>query len=79
MARDDDPQDRPTTIPWKLIGFGVVVVVTLLFVLQNREPARVEFLFFETETRQWVNLLIAVVLGVLLDRLFLTWWRRRRD
>jgi uncharacterized integral membrane protein len=64
-------------IPWKLVGLIVLAAIALLFVLQNRNRAPVQFLFFEINSRQWVNIVVAIVVGVLLDRLFLGWWRRR--
>ncbi len=65
--------------PWRLIGLATVVVVAALFVLQNRERMPVDFLFFEINSRQWVNIAVAIGLGVVLDRLFIGWRRRRRS
>ena len=48
-----------------------------IFVLQNRERKSVDFLVFEINSRQWVNIAVAIALGVALDRLFLSWWHRR--
>jgi hypothetical protein len=38
----------------------------------------VNFLFFEVNSRQWVNLLVAVALGVIADRLFIGMRKLRR-
>jgi hypothetical protein len=65
--------------PWRLIVLVGVAVVAVLFVLQNRERKSVDFLFFEINSRQWVNIAVAIAIGVILDRLFLGWWRRRRN
>lgn len=70
--------DQPSVVPWKLIGMLVLAGVALLFVLQNRDRMPVEFLFWEINSRQWVNIAIAIAIGVALDRLFLGWWRRRK-
>lgn len=78
MSNDEQGIDPERGTPWKLIGFVVLAVVCVVFVLQNRERSTVDFLFFEFESRQWVNLAVAVLLGVVLDRLFLGWWRRGR-
>ena len=64
--------------PIGLIAFGIVTIVTVLFVLQNRERTDIDFLFFELRSRTWFAIAISIALGVLLDRLFLLWWRRRR-
>lgn len=80
MARDDthDGANQSSGPPLKFIGFVVVAAICLVFVLQNRERKSVDFLFFELNSRQWVNIAVAIALGVVLDRLFLGWWRRRR-
>ena len=82
MNKYDDqrqsPQEKSPT-PWRLITFVAIGVVTLIFILQNRERTSIDFLVVELRARTWVALLIAVALGVVLDRLFTGWWRRRRQ
>jgi hypothetical protein len=63
--------------PIKLIAFLIIAALTVIFVFQNREKHAIDFLFFEVNTRTWFALAVAVVLGVILDRLFISWWRRR--
>jgi uncharacterized integral membrane protein len=75
--RSSEPQPKAET-PWRLINFAVIAVVTVIFILQNRERTNIDFLFIEFKARVWTSLLIALVLGVILDRLFQGWWRRRR-
>jgi len=65
-------------IHWRLIGFVVAAVLAVIFVLSNRDEVSIGFLFFETNTRQWVSLVVAFVLGALSDRLFIGVRRRRR-
>ncbi len=85
MARDEDFDDVEVSAgrngpPIYLILFLVVAIVTAVFIAQNRERTNVEFLFFDFNSRRWTMILIAIALGVLLDRLILMWWRRaRRD
>lgn len=74
--RTSEPEQKDT--PWRLIIFGVIAIVTVIFILQNRERTNIDFLFFEVKARVWTSMLIAIVLGVILDRLFLSWWRRRK-
>ena len=64
--------------PVKLIAFVVVAALAVVFVFQNRERHQIDFLFFELNTRTWTALVAALVLGVVLDRLFISWWRRTR-
>lgn len=61
-----------------LIGLGVVIALFVVFFLQNSEQLTIDFLFFEKRTTIRWSLLIAVVLGVLVDRIFSIWWRRRK-
>lgn len=63
----------------KLIAFIVLVGIAVTFVLQNRDRKSVDFLVFEINSRQWVNIAVAIAIGVVLDRLFLGWWRRRKN
>jgi uncharacterized integral membrane protein len=72
------PAPESRNIPWKLIGFMVSALVIVLFVLQNRTRMNVNFLFFEVNSRQWVNLLVAVALGVIADRSFIGMRKLRR-
>ena len=66
-------------------GPGLFLILTILvaaiaavFVVQNRERTQIEFLFFDFSSRIWTAIAIAMALGILLDRLFLAWWRRAR-
>ena len=61
-----------------LIALAVVVVLFVVFFLQNSEHLKIDFLFFEKDTTIRWSLLVAVVLGVLFDRIFTIWWRRRK-
>lgn len=66
--------------PIFLILLIVVAIATAVFIAQNRERTKIEFLFFDFNARVWTAIVIALLLGVLLDRLILMWWRRaRRD
>ena len=62
-----------------LIGLIVVAVIALVFVLQNGNEADIDFLFFDVQSPVWIAIAIAIGVGVLLDRLFIAWWRRRRS
>ena len=61
-----------------LISGLVIVVLSVIFFLQNSEKVSIDFLVFEKITTIRWSILMAVVLGVLVDRLFSIWWRRRR-
>ena len=61
-----------------LIAGLIIAALSLVFFLQNGEKVAIDFLFVEkTTTIRW-SILMAVVLGILLDRLVSIWWRRRK-
>jgi uncharacterized integral membrane protein len=77
-TKDQQQGTEKRDIPWKLVSFIVLVAVVAIFVLQNRDRMPLNFLFFEINSRQWANLIVAVAFGVGLDRLFIGWRKRRR-
>lgn len=76
-----DPQPGPSgrngPVVW-LILFLVVAIGTAIFILQNGERVPAEFLWFDRSIKLWVAIVVSIGLGVVLDRLILTWWRRGR-
>ena len=80
-AEEYDPQPGPAGRSgpsiWLLL-FGVVAIGTAIFILQNGEEVAAEFLWFDRDIKLWVAIVASVGLGILLDRLILTWWRRSR-
>lgn len=60
-----------------LILFLIVIGLATVFFLQNSEQVALDFLVFEKVTTIRWSILMAVVLGILLDRVFSIWWRRR--
>lgn len=82
MARDDDQELEPAAgrngPPVFLILLILVAAVTAVFIAQNRERTNIEFLFLDFNSRVWTAIVISLLLGVLLDRLILMWWRRAR-
>ena len=60
-----------------LIVFAIVLALAIVFFLQNSEATTIDFLFFEERTTIRWSILMALVLGAVLDRLFAIWWRRR--
>lgn len=81
-SHDDAPQSgqrggRSAPSVW-LVLFGVVALGTAIFILQNGEPVPAEFLWFDAEIKLWVAIIASICLGIVLDRLILTWWRRSR-
>jgi uncharacterized integral membrane protein len=71
----EEQRSRTTT----LVILVVLVAVAVTFIVQNSDKATIRFLFISVTTRIWAGFLIALALGVLLDRLFTMWWRRRQQ
>ena len=61
-----------------LIALIVLAILAVVFVLQNGDRADVNFLFFDIGAAVWVAIAISIGVGIVLDRLFIAWWRRRR-
>lgn len=64
---------------FSLIALGVVVVLAVIFFMQNGELTTIDFWIFEKRTTIRWSILMAIAFGVLGDRLFSMWWRRKRD
>ncbi|HRE00593.1 MAG TPA: hypothetical protein PLV68_04800 [Ilumatobacteraceae bacterium] len=62
-----------------LIAFAVVAIVSVVLFFRNGDPNTIDFLIFEWRTTVRFSILIAVALGIVLNRLFSIWWRRRRN
>ena len=60
------------------IALAVVVALAVIFFLQNSEPVFIDFWVFEKKTTIRWSILMSVLLGVLLDRIFTIAWRRRK-
>ena len=56
-----EPIREGSTTKWVVLA--VLAVLILFFVLQNRDEANVDFLFWDADLRLWVALLFATLLG----------------
>ena len=70
--------DRKKGISPTLIVFGLLAVLVLIFVIENGHQVPVRLVIPKIEMPVWVAIVISIGIGVLLDRLFLAWWHRRR-
>jgi len=62
----------------RLVAAGVGLIVLVAFVLDNSQTVKVGFVFFSTELSLIWVLLIAAVLGAVVDRLVILLRRRRK-
>jgi uncharacterized integral membrane protein len=58
--------------------FGLLAVLVIAFVLDNTRKVKVGFVVGDHETRLIYVLIITVIIGVLLDRLWI-WIRHHKD
>lgn len=65
------------SISAKQVGWAVVAVVAVLFIVLNNEKTEINFLVASPEWPMWVLVVSSMVLGFLLAKL--TGWRRRDD
>jgi uncharacterized integral membrane protein len=75
---DLHPEDRRSRTTMFVI-LVVLVIAAAIFIVQNSDKATIRFLFISVTTRIWAGFLISLALGVVLDRLFSMWWRRRQQ
>ena len=61
-----------------LILFLLIAAYAVAFFFRNSHETNVDFVFGDTDTTLRWSLLIAVALGVVLDRLVVIWWRAMR-
>jgi uncharacterized integral membrane protein len=62
-----------------VIGIVVLVALLIAFVVDNTRRVKVGFVFANRETRLIYVLIVTFVLGILVDRLWQHWRRRRKD
>ena len=78
MGDDRKPGEyRKEGLSGKTIAALVALVVLVLFMLQNRDRANVDFLLWDVEARLWVVIVIAAMLGFVIG--FLGRSRRGKD
>lgn len=65
-ARDPLRASRTSGFYTAVIGLGVVLVLLIIFITQNTDPASVKFLVWEGTAPQAVLLLIATAAGIFL-------------
>ena len=58
---DQPIREGSSTAEW--VTLAVVAVLILSFILQNRDRANVDFLFWDADIRLWLALLLAAALG----------------
>ncbi|MCU0265657.1 MAG: LapA family protein [Actinomycetia bacterium] len=73
MSQPGPTSSRPKVTP-RLVLALVLIAVAVLFIVQNRETATVNLLWFDFDMRLWVALLLVFLGGMASGALL---WRRR--
>ena len=69
-----------TQVNWRVIVGIVVLVLSIVFILQNTQEVNIDFLFFDFKVGMWFGLLLAFVLGAIVGwGLHLAWRRRKKN
>ena len=76
LEESSDGADR--RLITRLLVAVAVVVLAILFVVQNNDRVEMSFVFFTVTTRLWVGLVVALVLGALLGQAAEALWERRK-
>jgi uncharacterized integral membrane protein len=71
-------EERRSGISPTLIALVLLGALAIVFVLQNGTSAEIDYVGLHFEAPLWVVVALAIAVGILLDRLFSLWWRRRR-
>lgn len=81
MSNWETPSDQPAkkglVISPGIIGGAVVALLLVIFIAQNNDETRIEFLFWGFRVSLWFGLLLAAVLTLIAERLIGWGWRRR--
>jgi uncharacterized integral membrane protein len=75
--RGDAQQDKKPVSLTLIIGL-IALVLAIIFIAQNTDSHDVNFLFWDGEMSTWLVIVIALVLGALIDRVATWAWRRRK-
>ena len=71
-------EERRSGLSPTLIALVVLGALAVVFVLQNGTSTQIDYVGLHFDAPLWVVLALAIVVGIVLDRLFSLWWRRRR-
>lgn len=78
MPLDESSDGLDRRLVTRVVVGVVVVILAILFVVQNSDRVQTTFVFFDVTTRLWVGLVVALVLGALLGQVVEALWDRRK-
>jgi uncharacterized integral membrane protein len=75
--RNLDEQDSGRRTQFQLIGFGVFLLASVLFIALNSKKVETRFIFFSVTTPLWVGLLVTLAFGAVVGWFLHVWFARR--
>ena len=60
-----------------LVGLAILIALGVAFFFQNGNETSIHFLFFQKDAKTRWAIIVAVGIGIAIDRVFSMWWRRR--
>jgi uncharacterized integral membrane protein len=66
MAEPGEPQPQVKRTSWRTWALGIAVLLAIIFIAQNAQKVKVDFLFVHTTTPLIFALLISGILGALI-------------
>ena len=79
MADPGQPQPRGEARNWRAWALWIAVLLAVIFVAQNAQEVKVDFLFVHTTTPLIFALLVAVLLGAVIGYVAPVVRRHRRE
>ena len=79
MAEPEEIQPQQKRTSWRVWALGIAVLLAIIFIAENAQKVKVDFLFVSTTTPLVVALLISVALGALIGWLGPRVRRHERD
>jgi hypothetical protein len=61
-----------------LIAWLIILAAAAIFFFRNSQRTELDFLFFKSLNKTRWLVIVCIGIGILLDRFFSIWWRRRR-
>ncbi len=78
MGTDAEAGGGRSFISARLVVVTAIAALALVFVFQNTDSRRVDFLVWNLELPSWLWMLVLFLAGALVGSVF-PWFRRRRD
>ena len=76
QARGQSPESEGRSVSPKLIIGAILLVLALVFILQNTSKNKVDVFFWDATAPKWIWMLVLFGAGMIVGSIF-PWFRRR--